>query len=128
MTSYELEVRETDLGDVAFAALSGELDLTNAAELERRLDELAGEASSVVVDLNRIEFLDSAALHVLFTLARRLDEEGRGFGLVLGDDAPAARTISIVSLGELATVRPSLEAVLADLRSAHRRDRAEPRP
>lgn len=117
MTSYELEVRETDLGDVAFAALSGELDLTNAEELERRLDELASGASSVVLDLNRVEFLDSAALHVLFTVARRLGEEGRGLGVVLGEDAPVARAISIVSLGELATVGPSLEDVLAGLRS-----------
>ena len=117
MKSYELEVRETDLGDIALAELSGELDLTNAEELERRLAELSGDASAVILDLNRIQFLDSAALHVLFGLARRLDEEGRALGLVLRPEAPVARTISIVSLGDLATVRPSLEEVLAELRS-----------
>jgi anti-anti-sigma factor len=117
VTSYELEVRETDLGDVALADLSGELDLTNTDELERRLDELAADAASVVLDLNRVQFLDSAALHVLFSLARRLDTEGRGCGIVLGEEAPIARAISIVSLGELVTIRPSLEAVLAELRS-----------
>jgi len=117
VTAYELEVRETDLGGVAFAELSGELDLTNAEELARRLEELSTDASVLVVDLNRIQFLDSAALHVLFTLARRLGGETRGFGVVLGESAPVARTISIVSLGELATVRPTLEEVLAELRS-----------
>ena len=117
VTSYELEVRETDLGDVAFAELSGELDLTNAQELERRLEELAADASAVVLDLNRIQFLDSAALHVLFALARKLGREDRGFGLVLGEEAPVARTISIVKLGDVATVRPTLEEVLAELRS-----------
>ena len=117
MTSYELEVRETDLGDIAFVELSGELDLTNVDELERRLEQLSADAAALVLDLNRIQFLDSAALHVLFSLARRLEEEGRGFGVVLGDEAPVARAISIVSLGELASVRPSLEDVLAELRS-----------
>jgi anti-anti-sigma factor len=117
VTSYELEMRETDLGDVALAELSGELDLTNAEELERRLGEVSAAASAVILDLNRIQFLDSAALHVLFNLARRLVEEGRGLGLVLGPEAPIAKTISIVSLGELATVRPTLEEVLAELRS-----------
>jgi anti-anti-sigma factor len=117
VTSYELEVRETDLGDVALAELSGELDLTNAEELDRRLEELSTDAAALVLDVNRLQFLDSAALHVLFGLARRLDEEGKGLGLVLGPEAPVARTISIVSLGELATVRPSLEEVLAELRS-----------
>ena len=117
VTSYELEVRETDLGDVAFAELSGELDLTNAEELARRLDGLSKDAPALVLDLNRVQFLDSAALHVLFSLARRLSGETRGFGVVLGEEAPVARTISIVSLGELATVRPTLEEVLAELRS-----------
>ena len=117
MTSYELEVRETDLGDIALAELSGELDLTNANELERRLEELSTDASAVVIDLNRIQFLDSAALHVLFTVARRLEEEGKGLGVILGEGAPVARTISIVSFGELATVRPSLQEVVAELHS-----------
>jgi anti-anti-sigma factor len=122
VTSYELEVRETDLGDIAFAALAGELDLTNAEELERRLEELSSDASALVLDLNRIQFLDSAALHVLFSLSRRLADEGRGLGLVLGPEAPAAKTISIVSLDEVSTIRPSLEDVLAELRASPRAD------
>ena len=117
MASYELEVRETDLGDVALAELSGELDLTNAEELERRLEEVSAGGGAVVLDLNRVEFLDSAALHVLFGLARRLDGEGRGLGLVLDSEAPIARTISIVNFGELASVGPLLAEVLAEVRS-----------
>jgi anti-sigma B factor antagonist len=115
VTSYELEVRETDLGNATLAELSGELDLTNADELERRLDELAADSSALVLDLNGVEFLDSAALHVLFGLARRSASEARGFGLVLGSEAPVARTLSMVNFGEVAPVRPTLEDVLAGL-------------
>jgi anti-sigma B factor antagonist len=118
VTSYELEVRETDLEDATLAELSGELDLTNADELERRLDELAADSSALVLDLNGVEFLDSAALHVLFGLARRSAGEARGFGVVLRSEAPVARTLSMVNFGEVAPVRPTLEDVLAQLRTS----------
>jgi anti-anti-sigma factor len=117
VTSYELELRETALGEIAFAEIAGELDLTNAEELARRLDELAAHAQSVVLDLNRLQFLDSAALHVLFILARRLEGEGKRLGIVLEAASPVARTISIVSFDEIATVGSSLDDVLAELRA-----------
>jgi anti-anti-sigma factor len=114
VTSYELEVRETALGEIAFAEIAGELDLTNAEELARRLDELAADADCVVLDLDRLQFLDSAALHVLFILARRLEGEGKRLGVVLDSASPVAKTISIVSFEEVATVRSSLDDVLAE--------------
>ena len=115
VTSYELEVRETDVGEIALGELAGELDLTNAEELERRLEEIAAGVSKVVLDLNGILFFDSAALHVLFRFARRLEAEGKAFGLVLLATSPVAKTLSIVSFDQVATIRPSLEDVLADL-------------
>jgi anti-anti-sigma factor len=114
VTSYELEVREAALGEIAFAEIAGELDLTNAEELARRLDELAADVQSVVLELNRLQFLDSAALHVLFSLARGLEGEDKKLGIVLDAASPIARTISIVSFEEVATVRSSLEDVLAE--------------
>ena len=115
VTSYELEVRETDVGEIALGELAGELDLTNAEELERRLEEIAAGVSKVVLDLNGILFFDSAALHVLFRFARRLEAEGKAFGLVLPATSPVAKTLSIVSFDQVATIRPSFEDVLADL-------------
>ena len=118
VTSYELEVHETDLDKAALAEITGELDLTNADELERRLDEVAAGSAALVLDLNRVEFLDSAALHVLFGVARRSTAKGRGFGVVLASEAAVARTLSIVNFGEVAPVRPTLEDVLAALEAS----------
>jgi anti-anti-sigma factor len=115
VTSYELEVRKTDLGEAALVELTGELDLTNADDLERRLEELSAAASGLVLDLNRILFLDSAALHVLFRLARRLELDRKAFGIVVAPTALVAKTVAIVNLDKATTVRPSLEAVLAEL-------------
>ncbi len=111
MSPFELEHQETEDPDLLHVAVSGELDLTNARELEDRVRELtAGEASLLVLDLNRVVFIDSAALHVLFRTARR----GRT-GIVLAQTAPVARTVEIVGLSNAAVVGESLDAVLAAL-------------
>ena len=110
MPPFELEHQETDDPDVLHVGISGHLDLTNARELEDRIQELATSGSILVLDLNRVVFIDSAALHVLFRSAR----SGR-VGIVLGPTAPVARTIEIVGLAEAAVVGESLDAVLATI-------------
>jgi anti-anti-sigma factor len=111
MSPFELEHQETDDPGVVHVAVSGELDLTNARELEDRVGELtAGEASLLVLDLNRVVFIDSAALHVLFRTARRAR-----MGIVLSQTAPVARTVEIVGLSDAIAVDESLDAVLAAL-------------
>jgi anti-anti-sigma factor len=95
MSSYAIETRDGGDGNEVHLALSGELDLTNASDLARRLDE-APEAERLVVDLNEISFLDSAALHVLFTLLRRRGPDRVMF--VADPGAHVASTLAIVAL------------------------------
>jgi anti-anti-sigma factor len=111
--SYDLELRTTDRDHVALVDLSGELDLTNASELERRLEEIAQGSSALVLDLNRVLFLDSAALHVLFRVARVLDGEQKRFGIAIEPTAPVARTLTIVGLDEVTSVRHTVDEFLA---------------
>mgnify|MGYP001765702482 CR=1 FL=1 len=77
VSSYGFERSEAADGSHVRIALSGELDLTNARELERRLESACGPETSLVVDLNRVSFIDSAALHVFFRLARGCGERLR---------------------------------------------------
>ncbi|HSI97293.1 MAG TPA: anti-sigma factor antagonist [Gaiellaceae bacterium] len=113
MTPFELERRDTDAPHVVLVQISGELDLTNARELEEQLDELSRDASTLVLDLNRVLFIDSAALHVLFRTARAL-EDGR-FGLVLEPTAAIARTLAIVGMPQMIAVRTTVEELLTVL-------------
>jgi anti-anti-sigma factor len=102
-TSYNLEQRQTGDPAQVHVDATGELDLTNAHELEERLQELAAANGSVLVlDLNRVVFIDSAALHVLFRTARRLGRDR--FRIVFEPTAAVARTLSIVNISEVATV------------------------
>lgn len=114
MASYELELRETEHDGVVLVELAGELDLTAAPELERRLEEAASHGSSLVLDLNGVSFIDSAALHVLFRVARRLGQRDMRFGIVLDPTALVARTVSIVGLDEVALMRPSLDEIVRE--------------
>jgi anti-anti-sigma factor len=113
VTAYELELRDTENPDVVLVEAVGELDLTNAAEIEQRLVELSSDAKALVLDLNRVSFIDSAALHVLFRIGRL---RGAGdFGIVLEPTAPIARTLGIVGLGDFVKVRASLVGLVAEL-------------
>jgi stage II sporulation protein AA (anti-sigma F factor antagonist) len=111
VAAYELEIRQADGTDIVLIELSGELDLTNVAEVERRMEELAVPGARVVLDLNRVTFLDSAALHLLFRLARRFGGRER-FGIVLEPNALVARVLSMVGLGEVARIDATLDDVL----------------
>jgi anti-anti-sigma factor len=114
MTSFELEARTHPDPGVRLVEVSGELDLTNAPEVETSLHELVQGMPIVVLDLNRVLFVDSAALHALFRLAR---SSGK-LGLVLEPGAAIAPTLDIVGLSHVVPVAGTVEDVLAALASA----------
>ena len=70
-SNIEIDVVERD--GVVVIAVEGELDLCAAPELEASLNRVAaGHPPSILVDLDRVSFMDSAGVHVLlqFSLAR----------------------------------------------------------
>jgi anti-anti-sigma factor len=116
MSAFELEPQETGDDHVLHVEVAGELDLTNVPEFEDRLGGLEPDGeSALVLDLNRVVFIDSAALHALFRISRRLGRER--FGIVVAPTAPIARTLKIVGLPQAVTTGDSADAVLAALRS-----------
>ncbi len=115
VTPYELEVVDSDREDVTLLELRGELDLTNASDVERQVIGLAAGRPGLVLDLNSVAFIDSAALQMLFRLARRFD--GPRLGLVLAPGALVARTLAIVGLGEVASIGSTVDALVVEPRS-----------
>ena len=106
MSTYDLELHDTPEG-VVVASLTGELDLTNAREFEERLDAAASQKALLVVDINRVVFLDSAALHVFFKLARQRGV--RGLALLMDPRAAVSRTLDIVGMRDAVRVVASLD-------------------
>jgi anti-sigma B factor antagonist len=82
----DIEVR-TEHGAV-IAAVAGEIDISNVAQLRERLYELADNGGTLIVDLNRVEFIDSAGLGALVGTARRVAEHGGGLYAVCSQPQP----------------------------------------
>jgi anti-anti-sigma factor len=113
MSSFDLEHREDADGRAVLVTVSGELDLTNASEVEERLDGLSRPDAVHVLDLTRVVFLDSAALHVLFRVTERLGRDR--VGLVVAPTSPIARTLEIVGLTRTTVTGQTPAAVLEAL-------------
>ena len=65
-------------GETHVIGLAGELDLGGAPRLEDELRRAeATDASSIVVDLQELEFIDSTGLRLLLMAAERSRDSGR---------------------------------------------------
>jgi anti-anti-sigma factor len=79
-------------GRVLIAAITGEIDISNARALETAiLAELDGDAAGLVLDLGGLSFLDAAGVHLLY----RLSERGLPFAIVITDDSPPRRVLDL---------------------------------
>ena len=61
---------------VVIAAVTGEVDISTVARLRERLSGLADGGQTLIVDLNRVTFIDSAGLGALVGAARRAAAHG----------------------------------------------------
>ena len=65
--------------DSCVATISGEIDMSNADEIRTVLeDRLVEDATMYVIDLTATQYLDSAGLRMLFTIAERLRVHAAG--------------------------------------------------
>jgi anti-anti-sigma factor len=58
------------------AEVTGDIDMSTVPGLRERLFELADNGQPLIVDLNRIGFIDSAGLGLLVVVARRASAHG----------------------------------------------------
>ena len=114
------------LADVAFedvegihvAHVRGEVDMSNATDLGTTLQEVIGHVSAgLVLDFSETNYLDSAGLHFVFDLGKRLRDRGQRLELVVPPDSPVESVLRIVNVQSLATVSPSLDGAIAKLQA-----------
>jgi anti-sigma B factor antagonist len=81
------------MDDAVVVTLAGELDMSATFWLEPELERATeGEdVSSLVMDMERVHFMDSAALGLLLATQARL--QGAGIRLVVANPSPAVRRI-----------------------------------
>jgi anti-sigma B factor antagonist len=72
-------------GDAAIVHITGEVDLTNAAELRQVLVTICSETPSVhlIIDLSDVAFIDSTGIGVIVGAHRRVTAKGGRFTAII---------------------------------------------
>lgn len=122
----EVELEERD--GIPVARIRGEIDMSNVAELGATLqDAVQQSAPGLVIDFSATGYLDSAGLHFIFDLGKRLRDRGQRLFLAVSADTPVATVLEIVNVDALAPRCPTLEDALERLRE-HAADVPPPAP
>jgi anti-sigma B factor antagonist len=108
---------ETLAEHIQLVAVSGELDLSNSAELRRRVESaMRSGGAAVVIDLSAVTHMDSTGLASLIA-AHQLARERQGrLALVIGSE-PVRRTVEVRGLDRLFTIFATRDEALGALAS-----------
>lgn len=100
------------------AHVRGEIDMSNAdATLATLLQPIGENAKALVVDLSELEYLDSAGVRLLFTLARRVEEHGGRLRAVVPRGARIRRVLELADVGQLIALDETAEEAIKHLHS-----------
>lgn len=101
-------VRAVVVGDRMVVALSGEVDLSNAHEVERRVGEIIAGAAALALDLNDVTYLDSRGLQLLLRLAERHLHGSLDLVIVAAPLSIAYELLQVTGIVEAVPVVPAL--------------------
>ena len=111
-------VAETHDG-LPVARLEGEVDMSNAPTLADRLRGLLTNRSlGLIVDLGPTTYLDSSGITLLFALSDELGRRQQQLHLVVPDESPIGRVITITGLDRTVPTHPTLDHALAEAAGA----------
>lgn len=96
-----LDVHLSESGDAVTVSLAGELDIASVEHLEEELRR--GEERGhpwLVIDLRRLQFMDSSGLRVVLRAHQRFAESGRRLSLIPGD-GQVRRLLEMVGVSDM---------------------------
>ena len=111
----------TTAGDVEPRVLKfdGDIHFANANEVREVLfDALRNGAKDIIVDLSRVEFLDSCAIGVLIKVLKNVQNNG-GRLILAGVNRHILKILDITHLSNVLEVRDSVQAALKELKSSN---------
>jgi anti-anti-sigma factor len=108
----EVEI-ETE-GAVAIATLAGDLDVVRSNSLRDELLEAPGpNVVALLVDLSALTYLDSAGVHLLLDVHRRLARRGYALHLVRPQRRTPSFVLDVTDLGEAIEIHADRASALA---------------
>jgi anti-sigma B factor antagonist len=105
--------------DVIVARLTGEIDLSNAADVGESLaGAVPNTALGLVIDLSGTSYLDSSGVHLLFDLGERLQRRQQQLRVVVPEGGPIRRVLRIVELDSSVPIVASVDEAAEQIRAA----------
>ena len=96
-------------GEEPVIKILGEIDISNAAQVEKALDDSFDNARERhVVDLSDTTYFDSSGIRVLFSLAARLRSRRQELHIIVPEDGLTRRVLELTGLPQLVPVHASL--------------------
>ena len=101
---------------ITVATVEGEIDLSNATELEMAISHAVGnEAVGLAMDLSRVDYLDSSGVTLLFNLARRVARRQQRFAVVVPGEAHVAEILSLSGATDALALHETLDDAVRSL-------------
>jgi anti-sigma B factor antagonist len=106
-------------GRVVVARLAGEVDLSNAADLQRSmLDAVPNTAEGMVIDLSVVSYLDSSGIRMLGEIGERLRWREQRFTVVAPPGSRVRGVLTIAGAQGVVPFEDTLDAALDRVRGA----------
>jgi anti-anti-sigma factor len=100
--------------DVVVCAVSGEVDLSNATDLEREIAEaVPNSVRGLVLDLSALTYLDSSGIRLVLSLAGSLRWRGQDLVLAVPEGSQCLRVLSMAGVDRSVNLEPTADAARA---------------
>jgi anti-anti-sigma factor len=86
------------------ATVIGEIDLSNAEQVARQLNDAAREADELVVDLTGVQYMDSQGVRILQSLADRHLLGGVRLTIVAATESIAGDILALTRIGDIVEI------------------------
>lgn len=104
--------------DVAVAHVSGEIDMTNALDVERLLESaVPPDAAGLVIDLTEVTYLNSTMIKSLFDLSERLRRRHQDLRVAMAEHAQMRRLLLLVNLHHIVPLDSTVEEAVVQIRA-----------
>jgi len=102
-------IREDRVGGRAVLSVTGEVDLSNAADLRVAIESAASRAFELWLDLSGVTFMDSSGLHAMAEARGRLIEANRRLTLIC-PEGPVLRILALTGYDRIFEIYVSRSA------------------
>ena len=110
------DVQITLAPNAVVAHVTGEIDMSNAEELGATvIAATPNEAQGVVLDLSRVEYLDSAGIYVIYGMRASLQTRGQSLILVIPPGSPVHDALRLAGAERPGEVSEAVEEALRAL-------------